>query len=113
MFVVDAGPSDCRKLWGEVEATILWAILGHALLVFATATPLAAELRIFNDDMFLYSITDNARHMSMRHLGARRKATVTCAQLAHTWAVKEDETIGRCPGPTNHQYMPERHLWIL
>ena len=66
-----------------MEAIILWAILDHAPVVFATQAPLAAELRSFNDNMFPSYIRSTTKHVSI-HVGARRKATVTCARLAHT-----------------------------
>ena len=66
-----------------MEASILWAILDHALVVFATQASLAAELRSFNDNMFPSNISSKTEHVRI-HVGERKKATVTCARFAHT-----------------------------
>ena len=83
-----------------MEATILWAILDHALVVFATQPSLAAKLRSFNDNMFACNISSDKKHMSI-HVGARGKATLTCARLAHTMGYESRRDLWHMFWPNN------------
>ena len=76
-----------------MEATILWAIHGHSLLVPAMQAPLAAKLMSCDDDMCPSSISNYTMHASL-HAGSRRKATLLVPDLPIQWPVKADETFG-------------------